>query len=281
MSCFTAHSCRCQRNRPQRGQSYSGGGSGTLLWQGLQLQLGSLGPDGVTLITELETCADCTVRERAWWMGGLEGHPKASGSHLIMKQLGIHKLKYEISNMSERALLLSRVFRRASSVPLKVDFAQRCLVIKVSLEPAVADDSIGRSLWQRLQSLMRPDVPSAPGSTTSSDWQLVFPFRHLRRGMLLSDLDHSLSFTVRQPPKVLQEAEDNFVAELLAGREPEPKLLCGKQLELKTEGAAAGEAACLGSHLLGHCLTYKLELPDEVWRGMLLPGRSCRQDTQR
>ena len=100
--------------------------------------------------------------------------------------------------------------------------------------------------------------------------------------MLLSDLDHSLSFTVRQPPKVLQDdAEDSLETQLgiWGGREPEPKLLCGKQLELKAEGEAAGEAACLGSHLLGHCLTYKLELPDEVWRGGFLPGRSCRNKT--
>jgi hypothetical protein len=48
-------------NRPPRGHSYHRGEAGEHRLQAMRLQLGSRGPDGTSLILELDIAGSCTV----------------------------------------------------------------------------------------------------------------------------------------------------------------------------------------------------------------------------
>ena len=79
--------------------------------------------------------------------------------------------------------------------------------------------------------------------------------------MHLYEHDHSLRFTAKLPPKVLKFGNQSEDANTL------PRLMCSTELEnMQTE-----ESTVLGSHVLGQCLMYKLDMLPDVWAGQFRP----------
>ena len=139
------------------------------------------------------------------------------------------------------------------------------------MAPPVLHSQVIIDLRERCLQLLTPlSTTTSSSSSLGKLYKVVFPFRHLRRRLLLSIKDGTLSFTTGKPPKILERIGDGT-----QDGEETWQLVCdptaaaeGRAGEAGGGGVLAGSGLAGADGLLGRCLTFKLALSSYALKGM-------------